>query len=157
MTITSDQKIEITKIIIGVVISIVGALWTYSTYTENERNNELDTLIGLGNAIAGMHVTCKGGFGKLADLASEDKNSRKGRCYAYFQDAHRISLAAVITVKKPYLMSTKEWVGYWGALQDVIAAAGSESYEFNTIEDAWVEILVAKALKEKTKGKMDGV
>ena len=152
MTITSDQKIEIIKITIGVIISIVGALWTYTTYTENERNNELKTLIGLGDAIAGMHVTCKSGFGKLADLAGESNDSRAGRCYRYFQDAHRISLAAVITVKKPFASSAKEWAGYWDSLQNVIAAAGSEKYEFNNIEDAWVKILIVKALKEEPEG-----
>lgn len=152
MTLTYDQKIEITKIVIGVIISIVGALWTYSTYTENERNNELKTLVGLGDAIAGMHVTCKGDFGKLADLAGASKDSREGRCYRYFQDAHRISLAAVITVKKPFGFSAREWTGYWNGLQNVIAGAGSEKYEFNNIEDAWVRILVAKALKEDTEG-----
>lgn len=148
MTLTYDQKIEITKILIGVIISIVGALWTYTTYTENERNNELKTLIGLGDAIAGMHVTCKSEFGNLADLAGESKDSRKGQCYRYFQDAHRISLAAVITVKKPFGFSAREWGGYWRSLQNVIATAGSEKYEFNNVEDAWVKILVAKALKE---------
>ena len=152
MTLKFDQKIEIAKIVIGVIIAIVGALWTYTTYTENERNNELKTLIGLGNAIAGMHITCKSEFGNLADLAGESKESRKGQCYRYFQDAYRMSLAAVITVKKPLGFSTKEWVGYWDGLQNVIAAAGSENYKFSNLENAWVKILIAKALNEQTEG-----
>jgi hypothetical protein len=151
MLLNSDQKIEISKIAIGVIISIVGALWTYTTYTENERNNELKTLIGLGDAIAGMHVTCKSDFDKLADLAGEGKDTRKGQCYRYFQNAHRISLAAVITVKKPFAMSAKDWIAYWGGLQNAIAIAGSEKYRFNNIEDAWVRILIAKGLKEDAK------
>lgn len=148
MTLKSNHKLEIIKIAMGVIISVVAALWTYTTYTQNERNNELETLIELGNAIAGMHVTCKSEFGNLADLAGESKDSRKGQCYRYFQDSYRISLAAVITVKKPLYSSTKEWMGYWNGLQNVIAAAGSEKYKFNNIESAWVEILVEKGLKE---------
>jgi len=150
MTFSTSQKIDVIKIILGVIVSIVAAFWTYTTYTANERNKELETLISLGNAIAGMHVTCKGEFNELAELAGEDKNSRKGLCYEYFQNAHRMSLAAVITVKKPYLLAAEDWVGYWEALQNVIAAAGSEKYEFDALENAWVEILVAKELKEIT-------
>ena len=152
MALTNDQRIEITKIILGVLISTVGAIWTYTTYTENERNNELKTMIELGDAIAGMHVTCKSEFGKLADLADEKNDGRKQKCYGYFQDAHRRSLAAVITVKKPMFLSAKEWAGYWDELQNVIAAAGSEKYTFDNIENAWVKILISKKLKEKTQG-----
>jgi hypothetical protein len=149
MAITNDQKIEILKIIIGVMFSVVAALWTYTTYTENERNNELQTLINLGDSIAGMHVTCKSNFGKLADLADNSKDSREGQCYAYFQDAHRKSLAAMITVRKPIFCSRKTWVNYWDALQKEIARAGSENYSFDSLENAWVDILIAKGLKEK--------
>jgi hypothetical protein len=152
MTLNTSQVIDIIKIVIGLIIAIIGGLWTYNTYYENERKHELETLISLGNAIAGMHVTCKGNFKELAELAGEDSHSRKGRCYQYFQDAHRISLAAVITVRKPDSTPAKDWSAYWDSLQNVIAAAGSEKYEFNTIENAWVEILVAKELKEKSSG-----
>ena len=151
MLLKTDQRIEISKIVIGIVITVVGALWTYTTYTEQDRNTELTTLIGLGDAIAGMHVTCKSDFGNLADLANEVINSRKGRCYQYFQDAHRISLAAVITVKKPFRSSAREWAAYWDRLQNVIAAAGSEKYEFASIEKAWTEILIVKGLKEQVE------
>ncbi len=149
MAFTNDHKIEILKIMIGVIFTVVGAFWTYTTYTESERNNELKTLIDLGDSIAGMHVTCKNNFDKLADLAEKDKNSREGRCYAYFQDAHRRSLAAMITVRKPLFCSSGTWTGYWGDLQKEIARAGSERYVYVSIENAWVEILTAKGLKEK--------
>ena len=152
MALTADQKIDISKIIIGLILSVAAGLWTYTTYTENERKNELITLIGLGDAIAGMHVTCKSGFGSLADLADKGGNSRQGQCYQYFQDAHRISLAAVITVKKPLGSSSAEWAGYWDSLQNVIAAAGSEKDEFDSIESAWVKILIVKGLKEEIDG-----
>lgn len=147
MELTTQQRLEVIKIIVGIIISVIGALWTYTTYTENERNNELKTLIELGDAIAGMHVTCKSEFSKLADLASEKKNTRQGRCYEYFQDAHRRSLAAVITVKKPTFLEKHEWLNYWDKLQEEIAAAGSQKYQFDSIETAWVNILVAKKLK----------
>ena len=149
MALTNDQKIEIFKIIVGVIVSIVGALWTYTTYTQNKRNNELKTLIDLGNSIAGMHVTCKMEFGKLADLADKSKDSREGRCYAYFQDAHRRSLAATITVQKPLFLSHKKWDMHWDNLQNEIARTGSEKYEFEDIEKAWINILIAKGLKDK--------
>ncbi len=152
MTIAFKDKLEITKIIIGLLMTCVGAWWTYTTYYENERKHELDTLINLGNAIAGMHVSCKSNFGSLADLAGESNETRKGQCYRYFQEAHRISLAAVITVKKPGSVSSRQWSGYWDNLQNVIAAAGSEKYEFSEIENAWVDILVAKKLKEVDSG-----
>jgi len=151
MALTSDQKIEILKITIGVIFAFVGALWTYTTYTENERNNELKTLIELGDSIAGMHVTCKKEFGPLAALADKSKDSREGRCYVYFQDAHRRSLAAMITVRKPIFCSSNSWISYWDTLQNEIARAGTERYTFDSIENAWVDILVAKGLKEKVK------
>ena len=149
MALTNDQRIDCIKIIIGVIFSVVAAFWTYTTYTENERNNELKTLIHLGDSIAGMHVTCKKSFGKLADLADKSKDSREGRCYAYFQDAHRRSLAAVISVRKPIFSSSNTWVGYWDDFQNEIARAGSEQYKYDSIENAWVDILIAKGLKEK--------
>ncbi len=152
MALKFSDKLEISKIIIGLLMTIVGAWWTYSTYYENERKHELETLINLGNAIAGMHVTCKASFGKLASLASQDKESRAGQCYRYFQEAHRISLAAVITVKRPASSTSEQWSAYWDNLQNVIAAAGSEKYDFTEIETAWVDILVAKKLKEKSQG-----
>jgi hypothetical protein len=151
MALTNDQKIDCIKIIIGVIFSVVAAFWTYTTYTENERNNELKTLIALGDSIAGMHVTCKTDFGKLAALADKGKDSREGRCYAYFQDAHRRSLAAMISVGKPMFSSSNTWVSYWNDLQKEIARAGSEQYKFNSIENAWVDILIAKGIKEKRK------
>ena len=150
MALTNDQKMERWKIIIGVIFSLVGALWTYTIYTENQRSNELKTLIDLGDSIAGMQVTCKKEFGKLADLADKCKDSREGRCYAYFQDAHKRSLSAMITVRRPLFGSSNtSWVSCWDALQNEIALAGSEKYKFNSIENAWVDILIAKRLKEK--------
>ena len=149
MALTNAQKIEIFKIIIGVIFSLVGALWTYTIYTENQRSNELKTLIDLGDSIAGMQVTCEKEFGKLAALADKCKDSREGRCYAYFQDAHKRSLSAMITVRKPIFCSPNTWVSYWDALQNEIARAGSERYTFDSIENAWVDILIAKRLKEK--------
>lgn len=152
MTIAFNNKLEITKIIIGLLITCVGAGWTYTTYYENERKHELETLINPGNAIAGMHVTCKSSFGDLASLAGKTNESREGQCYRYFQEAHRISLAAVITVKRPRGSSPRQWSNYWDNLQNIIAAAGSEKYMFNEIENAWVDILVAKKLKEVVDG-----
>lgn len=149
---TTDQKIEVYKIIIGALVSIVGALWTYTTYTANERANESKMLIELGNAVAGMHVTCKGEFGKLADLADKDKDSREGRCYAYFQEAHRGSIAATISINKPINSSYSEWVSYWDALRDEIARAGSEEYAYDSLETAWENILIKKGLREKLAG-----
>lgn len=151
MAIELKDKLEISKILIGLLMTTVGAWWTYTTYYENERKHELETMINLGNAIAGMHVTCKSSFGNLASLAENEKESREGQCYRYFQEAHRISLAAVITVKRPGSSTPQQWSGFWDNLQNVIAAAGSEKYEFNDIENAWVDILVAKELKEKAQ------
>ena len=152
MSVELKDKLEITKIIIGLLMTLVGAWWTYTTYYENERKHELETMISLGNAIAGMHVTCKGSFGSLANLAENQKDSREGQCYRYFQEAHRISLAAVITVKRPGSSTSKQWSDYWDNLQNVIASAGTEKYKFQDIENAWVDILVAKELKEKVNG-----
>ena len=152
MTIAFNNKLEIAKILIGLLMTCVGAWWTYTTYYENERKHELETLIDLGNAIAGMHVTCKSSFGDLASLAGKTGSSREGRCYGYFQEAHRISLAAVITVKRPRGSSPEQWSAYWDNLQNVIAAAGTEKYMFEEIEGAWEDILVAKRLKEIVGG-----
>ena len=149
---TADQKIEVYKIIIGVLVSVVGGLWTYTTYTENERANESKMLIELGNAIAGMHVTCKSDFKKLADLAGKSKDSREGRCYAYFQEAHRGSIAAMISINKPMATSYSEWANYWYVLQDEIARAGSEEYAYSSLESAWENILINKGLREKLTG-----
>ena len=146
---TTDQKIEVYKIIIGALISIVGALWTYAMYTENERANESKMIIELGNAIAGMHVTCKSDFGKLAVLADEISGSRKGRCYEYFQEAHRRSMAAMISIKKPMNSSYSEWASYWQDLRDEIARAGTEKYAHNNLETAWESILIKKGLRER--------
>ena len=134
MAFDTDRFVKLAQLILFVVFTIVSAIWTYTVYYENERNRELETLISLGNAIAGMHVTCKGSFKNLAKLADEDKLSRKGRCYGYFQDAHRISLAAVITIKKPFSISANNWVAHWQNLQNVIATTGSQEYDFDTVE-----------------------
>lgn len=147
-----DQFLKFSTVMLSIVIAVVGGAWNYTVYYDNERKHELETLISLGNAIAGMHVTCKGDFKELAGLANEDSNSRKGRCYHYFQEAHRISLAAVISVKRPYSVSAKNWAAYWHRLQYVIAAAGSQKYDFDKIEGAWSAILVAKQLKENPAG-----
>jgi len=152
MSVDLKDKLEITKIIIGLLMTLVGAWWTYTTYYENERKHELETMISLGNAIAGMHVTCKSSFGKLADLAESKQGSRERQCYQYFQEAHRISLAAVITVKRPSRSTSRQWSDFWDNLQNVIASAGSEKYKFQDIENAWVDILVAKELKEISNG-----
>ena len=149
MAFSSDQFVNLAKLVLLVVFTMVSAAWTYTVYYENERKSELETLISLGNSIAGMHVACKGSFNKLAELADEDRHSRKGRCYSFFQDAHRISLAAVITVKKPYSVSDKNWAVSWDNLQNVIATAGSQAYDFDSLEDAWSTILVSKGLKSK--------
>lgn len=149
MDFDTDRFVKFAQLILFVVFTIVGAAWTHTVYYENERKRELDTLISLGNAIAGMHVTCKGSFKELAKLADEERHSRKGRCYGYFQDAHRISLAAVITIKKPFAVTTKSWVSHWENLQNVIAATGSQEYEFDRLENAWAEILITKGLKER--------
>lgn len=149
MVLTNDQRIKILKIFIGLILSLVGGFWTYTTYTANERKHELETLIGLGDSIAGMHVTCEKEFGGLADLANQSKGSKKGKCYAYFEDSHRKSLSAMITVRKPVFEPHGKWAKDWNVLQDQIARAGSENYKFNDIENAWVDILTTKGLREK--------
>lgn len=148
MALITDHKIEITKIIIGVLMTSVAAWWTYTTYYEDERKHELETLINLGNAIAGMHVTCKAAYNGLADLADKAETNRATRCYEYFQDAHRISLTAPMTVKKPYWLPAQQWITYWKNLQKIINDIAIYKYEFNAIQNAWENILVAKNLKE---------
>lgn len=153
MALTNDQKIEILKIIIGAAFSLVCALWTYTTYTENERNSELKALISLGDSISGMQVSCKGDFGQLADLADKVKGSREKRCYEYFVDAHRKSLSAMIVVRKPVLTPLVEWEGYWNTLQNEISLMGSTNYSFGGIEHAWISILSKKGLKKGIEDK----
>ena len=148
MPFDTDQFVKVAKLVLFVVFTIVSAAWTYTVYYENERKSELETLVSLGNSIAGMHVTCKGSFDELAELAGKERFSREGRCYSFFQDAHRISLAAVITIKKPYSVSAKDWAASWDNLQNVIATAGSQAYDFSSLEDAWSTILISKGLKD---------
>lgn len=152
MALASRDWLEVAKIIIALLMTCVGGWWTYTTYHEDERKHELDTLIDLGNAIAGMHVSCKSSFGRLADLAGAEAGSREGRCYGYFQDAHRISLASTITVKRPGRVSAGQWAEDWDLLQNAIATAGTEKYQFDAIDQAWANILVAKKLKEIPAG-----
>jgi hypothetical protein len=148
MAITADQKIEFIKIIIGVIFSVIGALWTYTIYTENARNSELNTLNSLGDSIAGMNVTCSEDYRMLSKLANEtNKDSKKGRCYAYWEDAHKKSLSAVITVKKPIFCSPNKWVDDWNTLQVEIIKVGSQKYSFAEIDKAWKNILISKGLK----------
>jgi len=149
MAITADQKIEVFKIVIGVIFSVVAAFWTYTTYTENERNSELNTLNDLGDSIAGMNATCLEDYGPLSKLADEtNKDSKKGRCYSYWEDAYKKSLSGMITVRKPIFCSS-EWVGNWKDLKNAIMIAGSQKIEFDSIHRAWDDILISKGLKEK--------
>ena len=152
MALKSEQVVEIIKIIVGVVIAAVGGLWTYTTYTADERKAELQTLVALGDAIAGMHATCEGEFGqlaKLAELPAEHSNSRKKQCYDYFQDAYRRSFSAMITVRKPSFCPADRWASRWATLQNEIAGAGSARYARAGIEKAWTAILQEKGLRSK--------
>ena len=156
MALKADQKIEIWKLLIAAIFTVVGAFWTYTTYTENERNNELNTLIDLGDSIAGMNVTCLDEFDMLAKLADKSKDSQEGKCYEYWQDANRKSLSAMITVRKPLFCSHKTWVGYWNTLQEVINRVGSQKYSSESIDSAWDDILISKGLKEKPERRGGG-
>jgi len=147
MSLSINQRIEIYKIIVGVMISIVGGLWTYTTYTQDARKNELKSIISLGDSIAGMNVTCKRDFKMLSELAGEAKDSRKGQCYKYFQDAFKKAIAAEITIKKPFLCSQKKWAEYWDTLVTQISLAASSEYNYADINNAWSAILKKKGLK----------
>jgi len=147
MKFTNEEKIEISKIIIGLFLSVVGGLWTYTTYTESARNNELETIIALGNSVAGMHVTCKGKFKGLAELANT-KIKREKKCYVYFEDAYRRSLSSMIIIAKPIMLPTNDWKALWSNLQKVLQEAASQKYEKTSIDKAWNDILVAKGLSD---------
>jgi len=149
MAFSNEQVVEIIKIIVGVVIAAVGGLWTYTTYTADERKAELQTLVALGDAIAGMHATCRGNFGQLADLSDKAPGSREKRCYDYFQDAYRGSFSAMITVRKPTSCPAGTWEAHWAKLQNEIAGAGGARYAREGIENAWRAILQEKGLRSK--------
>lgn len=146
MKYTNEEKIEISKIIIGLFLSFVGGLWTYTTYTESARNSELETIIALGDSIAGMHVTCKSKYNGLADLA-DTAIERQKKCYDYFQDTYRRSLSSMIIISEPVFVSKNNWQLYWKDLQKVIQEAASQKYDTTSIDNAWNKILVAKRLK----------
>lgn len=153
MAYSRDQKIEIVKILVGVIIAAVGGLWTYTTYTESQRNSELQTIIELGDAIAGMRVTCKEKFHGLAGLANATDDKRKIQCYEYFQDAYRGSLSAEIIIKKPFSITDDEWSKQWKKLQSVISDFASSSFNSAQLSDAWNTILVTKGLKPNPEPK----
>ena len=147
MATTADQKIEIFKIIIGVIFSVLGALWTYTTYSENERSSELNTLNSLGDSIAGMNATCLGEYGPVSKLANEtNKDIKRGKCYAYWEDAYKKSLSGMISVGKPIFYSPKDWADAWKDLQAAIGTAGSQKYSFKSINEPWENILNIKGL-----------
>jgi hypothetical protein len=148
MSLSFNQKIELNKLVIGVLLSIIGGLWTYVVYTEDVRKNDLKTLSSLGDSIAGMHVTCKTKFGALASLAEKSENIRERQCYDYFQNAYKMSLAAEITIKKPVFCSSDVWASYWVALQNQLKLCASQQYSFEDLEPAWNVILAAKGLKK---------
>jgi hypothetical protein len=49
MVFSVEQKLEVLKIIILLVIAVVGGLWTLTTFTQGQREAELKTLIELGS------------------------------------------------------------------------------------------------------------
>lgn len=144
MTILSiDQKIETSKIFVGLIIAIVGGFWTYVTYTSEARTTELNTIIMLGNSIAGMNVACKKIDGKLS-LLDADGGKRSSRCNRYFESGFQRAMAGSIAIKKPFFTSDDEWKKLWSELQDSIQLASNSKINYKKIDNAWTAILKEK-------------
>ena len=147
MTFSVDQKIEAIKIIVGLIIAIVGGMWTYTTFTQDQRKTELNTLIDLGASIAGMNVTCMINYLALSNLANETTDQKKHNCYLYFEDAYKKSIAAQILIKKPFLYNEKKWRDHWRELINQMLLSASSKYIYEDVNSAWNSILSAKGLK----------
>ncbi len=147
MALSVDQKIETIKIIIGLLIAIVGGMWTYTTFTHDQRKSELNTLIELGDSIAGMNVTCMSDYPALSTLAGEKTDQKKQNCYKYFEDAYKKSIAAEIIIKKPIFYSEKKWRDHWSTLIDKMSISATSKYIYEDVNTAWNSILSAKGLK----------
>jgi len=146
MSFSVDQKIEALKIIVGIVIAIVGGLWTFTTFTQEQREAELKTLIELGDSIAGMNVTCISDYGPLSILAANKSDSKKAKCYLYFENAYKKSIAAQILIKKPIFCSEQKWKKLWDNLVDKMSEAASSKYIYDDVNTAWNSILIKKGL-----------
>lgn len=146
MALSVDQKIETIKIIVGLVIAIVGGLWTYATFTQEQRKAELKTLMELGDSIAGMNVTCMSDYRALSNLANEKEDQKKNKCYSYFEDAYKKSIAAQTLIKKPIFYSEEDWVNHWNNLVDKMSLSASSEYIYEDVNSAWNAILTAKGL-----------
>lgn len=146
MSLSSDQKIEVIKIAVGLLIALIGGLWTYTTFTQEQREVELKTLIELGDSIAGMNVTCMSDYGALSTLVSEKIDQKKKKCYLYFEDAYKKSIAAQILIKKPFCYNEAKWKGHWDILVDQMSISASSKYIYDDVNAAWGAILLAKGL-----------
>jgi hypothetical protein len=146
MSFSVDQKIEVLKITVGLVIAIVGGLWTFTTFTQEQREAELKTLIELGDSIAGMNVTCISDYGPLSKLAADKEDFKKKKCYLYFENAYKKSIAAQILIKKPVFCGEQKWNKLWNNLVDKMSLAASSEYIYNDINTAWNSILIEKSL-----------
>lgn len=147
MSLTVDQKLEFLKIIVGLAIAVVGGLWTFTTFTQEQRVAELNMLVDLGDSIAGMNVTCTSDYGPLSTLINDKKrDKKKEKCYLYFEKAYKKSIAAQILIKKPFFCAEKKWKSQWDNLLDKMSSAAASKYIYKDVNSAWNTILVEKGL-----------
>lgn len=142
-----DQKLELCKIIIGLTLAVIGGLWTYYQYTEDERRTSTKAIIEISEAIVGMQMFCKDTDNELISLAEEELGTRKRRCFEYYMAARKKILSGSSVISRPWLTSEKDWEKAWDEMKKAIEDPATEKYSEHRIGKKWSRILDLKGVK----------
>lgn len=144
---TTDQKLELCKIIVGLIIAVIGGFWTYFQYHEVGRRNSIRAVIEISEAIVAMQMFCKEVDNELLSLAKENPGSRRRRCFESYITARTKILSGSSTISRPWLSNEEDWKEAWEEMKIAIEEPATENYSESRIGNKWSRILELKKVK----------
>lgn len=144
----AEVAIEISKIAVGLLIAIVGGLWTLNTYTQDARSRSAAAVAGMSETLIGMQMNCLRADGPLLSLLQrelEDEEPghevRRQKCYESYELARTKLLSSSTLVRKPFFVRDAVWEAAWADFKRALEAAGGRAYDEARINAAWKKIM----------------
>ena len=140
-------QVEILKIIVGAIFTIIAGFWASFLYAEDERRREHVVVTTLNQHVSNMYLLCDNDFGSLEALVkkkiSKKDQSSRDQCAVAFRAAYSYRFAAETELPKPFWVWTSTWNEYWRKFHKGINRIKNEAYNPAYINKPWCEILLA--------------
>ena len=147
-----ENKIEIAKVIIGLLVTCVAGLWTLSVFIHEQDRRTDDAVARANAAINQAFVDCHSVKLPLLSVISSLDAVRAespavyqdyAACLKSFNNLRNSVSEAEIRIERPLYCREFEWRGLWSGLDRALQTTLQTGYETDETRMQWVKIVRA--------------